>query len=382
MKFPLISKAEKKEAARNMSRSEREVFVKSNPHVVLLTKTRVEGMSQEEHDRQEFHMRHSWASCLLDNLRNEPLFEDQPLKWEEIEEGFGKRRQTWTKVVKANWVKDERRERWYTQNGLKRKSTYMYTGPSETISDHFIADIAHAMEQEGFNIRTQEFVEAVFQGLSVGLDHEAHYYADPSNPRYKDMNPLKAEAMQEKAQAAVDNMDMEYMTFYQGPEEDDVDINWLSRFPLVTVGDSPKVQQDHLDRVELYCIDMEDKIFGGGADTRGIMTKRVNQRQEEGLERERQLEAVFGSKKEAVEKSRAKKPTLSAYSEEEVDEFITPSEGWLEVIKLKQPVHPSMLDEEGKMTVSVTVQYKNLGTDEKPNWVKVGHAMTTGGPIA
>ena len=70
------------------------------------------------------------------------------------------------------------------------------------------------------------------------------------------------------------------------------------------------------------------------------------------------------------------------YSEEEVDEFITPSEGWLEVIKLKQPVHPSMLDEEGKMTVSVTVQYKNLGTDEKPNWVKTSHAMTTGGPIA
>ncbi len=129
-------------------------------------------------------------------------------------------------------------------------------------------------------------------------------------------------------------------------------------------------------------MDMEDKLFGGGADTRGIMTKRVAARLAEGLERERQLEKVFGTKKEAVEKSRAKKPMLSAYSEEEVDEFITPSEGWLEVIKLKQPVHPSMLDEDGKMTVSVTVQYKNLGTDEKPNWVKTGHAMTTGGPIA
>ena len=83
-----------------------------------------------------------------------------------------------------------------------------------------------------------------------------------------------------------------------------------------------------------------------------------------------------------MEKSRAKTPTLSAYSEEEVDEFITPSEGWLEVIDLKQPVHPRMLDKDGKLTVSVTVQYKNLGTDEKPNWVKTGHAMTTGGPIA
>ena len=113
-------------------------------------------------------------------------------------------------------------------------------------------------------------------------------------------------------------------------------------------------------------MDMEDKLFGGGADTRGIMTKRVAARLAEGLERELQLEKVFGTKKEAVEKSRAKKPMLSAYSEEEVDEFITPSEGWLEVIKLKQPVHPSMLDEDGKMTVSVTVQYKNLGTDEKP----------------
>ena len=382
MKFPLISKTEKKLAARNMSRSEREVFVKSNPHVVLLTKTRVEGMSQEEHNRQEFNMRHSWVACVLDNLRNEPLFEGQPLKWEEIEEGFAKRRQTWTKVVKAKWVTNERRERWYTQDGRKRKSTYMYTGPSETISDHLIADIAHAMEQEGFNIRTQEFVEAVFQGLSVSLDHEAEYYADESNPVYKDMDSVKAKEQQERAQAAVDNMDVVYMTFYQGPKEDDVDVNWLERFPLVTVGDSAKVRQDHLDRVELYCMDMEDKLFGGGADTRGIMTKRVAARLAEGLERELQLEKVFGTKKEAVEKSRAKKPTLSAYSEEEVDEFITPSEGWLEVIKLKQPVHPSMLDEEGKMTVSVTVQYKNLGTDEKPNWVKVGHAMTTGGPIA
>lgn len=382
MKFPLISKAEKKEAARNMSRSEREVFVKSNPHVLLLTKTRVEDMDQEEHDRQEWAMRSSWASCLLDNLRNEPLFEGQPLKWEEIEEGFAKRRQTWTKVVKSVWLKDKKRVRWYTQDGAKKKSVYMYTGPSETISDHFIADIAHAMEQEGFNIRTQEFVEAVSQGLSVQLDHQANYYADKKNPRYNDMEFAKAAEMQEKAQAAVDNMEMEYVTFYQGEDEDDVDVNWLERFPLVTVGDSPKVQQDHLDRVERYCLHMETTMYQGDEDARGIMTKRVNQRREEGLERERQLEAVFGSKKEAVEKSRAKKPMLSAYSEEEVDEFITPSEGWLEVIDLKQPVHPRMLDKEGKMTVSVTVQYKNLGTDEKPNWVKTSHAMTTGGPIA
>ena len=47
-----------------------------------------------------------------------------------------------------------------------------------------------------------------------------------------------------------------------------------------------------------------------------------------------------------------------------------PNGGWLEDIEVTQRIHPSMLDKDGRFTLTVSVQYHNVGTEENPEWVK------------
>lgn len=376
MKFPLYSKESKKAAVRNMSRLERERAVAANPHVKLLTVNRgvlvdytgaAKTEKAEELRRIEFNMRSAWVRCMLDNLKKEEFFEGRSLKWEEIEEAFTKRRQTWMKVFRAYWRTDEKKEVWFTtKDGKKQKRVRLVTGESDKITDHFIHDITTAMEAEGFTIRTRELVDAVAQGLQIVEDPEVGYYADPANPAWQDVEPAKrAEKFKEAREKYEDGGDVWYL--YGGAE----DIEWLDRFPLVRFGVSDEARTDHADTAESWCMEFESLKYG--EIDRGRVTQRVNKRKEANKEREtreakrqEELDALFEAKAKAVE-------GVEVPEEQSEVEVFEPTEGpekVLEVIKLSQPLVAEMLDDNGEFTVSITVKYKNLGTEENPLWVK------------
>lgn len=377
MKFPLYSKASKKAAVQSMTRLERERAVAANEHVKLLTVNKgvlrdyakeAKRAKAEELRKTQFLMRAAWVRCLLDNLKEEEFFEGRSLKWEEIEEAFTKRRQTWMKVFRAHWETDTKREVWYTDNGgMKRKRVRLHTGPSYDITDHFIHDVTTAMEAEGFTIRTRELVDAVSQGVEIAENPEVQFMADPANPAWRDIDPEKrAEKFEEAKKKYEDGGDVWYL--WTSTE----DIEWLDRFPLVRFGVSDEARTEHSDLVEEWCMEFEGLKFGVGSG-RGRVTQRVLQREAEDNEkgareakRQKELEELFEAKAKAAEGVVMPEPEPEV---EVVEDDETP-ENLLEVIKLHQPLVAEMLDDNGEFTVSVTVKYKNLGTDEKPMWVK------------
>ena len=376
MKFPLYSKASKKAAVQNMTRLERERAVASNKHVKLLTVNRgVLPRAQEDRAkesmelrRKQLRMRRKWVLCLLDNLKEEHFFEGRSLKWEEIEEAFTKRRQTWMKCTRAQWLTDEKREVWWTDKGGKRrKKVRLVTGPSYDITDHFIHDVTTAMEAEGFTIRTREFVDVVAQGLDVMEDPETFFMSDPSNPAWKE---VPAGERVEKYKEAREQYEGGGEVWYLNYTAEDVD--WLDRFPLVGFGTDDETVMEHADRAELWCLEFEAMKFED--ETSGRVTQRVLRRGELAKEkksrekkRKEDLEELFDAKAKAAEGIE-----LPETRDEVVDVFQSEDgpENVLELITLKQPLVAAMLDDNGEFTVSVTVKYKNVGTEENPIWVK------------
>lgn len=384
MKFPLVSKEAKKEASK-VSRVVRERTVKNNPHVILLTANRA-GLKYKAGedakklglsiDEREFRMRQAWVRCLVDHLRNVEWFEERRLKWEEIEDAFVKRRQTWEKALNSTWLEEER-DRWFTNSkGQKMKKKYLYKGPSYPITDHFIHDVTTYMAQEGFNIITREFVDMVEQGLWIAPNHQAEYYADPENPAYLKMDKEDAERMLKTAQEERDNHAIDYVGQCQNPNDpDDLDIHWFERFPLVSFGNNRGEIEYHNERVEIWSTEFEEFVFPHDYEKRGRVHKRIRHRKNKRLRREEEFNQAVTERKELVEE----KPKVTK-QQQEVEGYLGTAKGWLEVLDVRQPIHPNMLDKDGRFTMTVSVQYMNVGTEEAPQWVKTSHTVE-GSPI-
>ena len=319
-------------------------------------------------------------------------FENRRLKWEEIEEAFVKRRQTWEKALKSTWVEEER-DRYFTNaHGVKMKRRYLYKGPSYPITDHFIHDVTTYMAQEGFNIQTAELVDAIEQGLSVQPDHNAEYYADEGNPVYQNKTAEEKERLLAKARQALENHEVEYLGMWQSPTDpEDFDANWFERFPLVSFGNDKETLYNHEDRVELWCLDFEEFVLGEEAEKRGRTHKRVKRRQQQKRRRDQEFNEALTVDKvtdvidtaNAKAKSEAVVEAAGAPHAVEVDTFLGAAKnGFVEVISAKQPVHTSMLDEEGRFHFTVSVQYVNVGTEEAPQWVKTEHHVQASKSLA
>ena len=385
MKFPLVSKEAKKQASK-VSRVVRERTVKNNPHVILLTANRA-GLKYKSGDvakklalsieQREHNMRVAWVRCLVDHLRNVQWFEEEKkLKWEEIEDAFVKRRQTWEKALSSQWVEEER-DRWFTNaKGQKMKKKYLYKGPSYPITDHFIHDVTTYMAQEGFNIATREFVDMLAQGLWIQPDHNAEFFSDPENPAYLKMDKEEAKSMLKKAQEAMDNHEVEYVGQWQNPKDpDDFDVEWFERFPLVSFGNDKESIYKHNDHVDEWSMEFEEFVFPEEAEKKGRVHKRVRLRTSKRLRREEEFNQAVTERKELVEE----KPKVTK-QQQEVEEYLGAAKGWLEVLDVRQPIHPNMLDKDGRFTMTVSVQYMNVGTEEAPQWVKTSHTVE-GSPI-
>ena len=380
MNFPLTSKKEKRAAIKKLSRLERKRTVEENPDVVLLTASipDLTGLTKKEKEeermkarRAEFKMRRAWVTCLYDCLKNTEFFDDGTMTWYEIEEVTTKSRVTWVKCMRSSWEYDVKR--WATRigkDGKKEKYPYLYTGPTEPISDHFIADVTSALRQEGFTVFTREFVDLVVQGLSVQEDPSI--FTAELGEWWGEKDEERKRGLEVKAKEAWDNGGdvLYYAMTKTHPEEWDMED--FGTFPMLHFGNSAEQLRRAAECVETWSLEFEACVFPDDL-TKGRMTERVNKRKEaerfkEDQERIRREE--FEEK--IAEKQRYNKAPRTGMtpSATRVGVAVPPNGGWLEDIEVTQRIHPSMLDKDGRFTLTVSVQYHNVGTEENPEWVK------------
>ena len=98
------------------------------------------------------------------------------------------------------------------------------------------------------------------------------------------------------------------------------------------------------------------------------MTERVNKRKKEEVDKtEFEARRLQEFDEKVAEKQSNTRGLPRDPIHTKVAAPVTPNGDWLEDINVHRRVHPSMLDKDGRFTVTVSVQYHNVGTEENPS---------------
>ena len=310
-----------------------------------------------ERECREYHMRRMWATLLLHGLKGHGL------KWEEIENLTGRSRATWLNVTNGKVPTREyfqKREVKFSQanRGPGRPPVRHRDPEIFGVSRSFIFDVTKRLKSL-FSIHTEGFVAAFNQGMRMyatadwSVARAIIQSCDGTWQHLKGDDRAEWPGSLSLPPDATNRMTMVTTHWTQG---EDHDTEWRRArpdFPLLDAVNS-RHEIDH-DEVVLRHLEMiEGHRFGLEARTKGWAHRQRQEREFKGVQEAIEHEAASV---DPVHFSGVKVPTESVIK---ADDGTNPlADLGFHTIPVNLDVHPNMVGDDGQVTFTVTLQYRD-----------------------